>query len=121
MTSIGISLTKLSGAALARPYPRGIIEAMNQRTRALLATQYIRSRFQTARVVPWPMPHSDLMSEVAMTFGTEVALLKNTIDEAQNGPPDGVADGSFVDPEWTLLRHICAAATALDRLLLRVP
>lgn len=38
--------------------------------------------------------------------------LRDVLDRAQNGPPDGEADGSIDDPTWTRLRDYANAVDA---------
>jgi len=42
--------------------------------------------------------------------GDDIVNLENVLDEAQNEPPLGEADGSFTEGRWTALRVLAKAA-----------
>ena len=47
---------------------------------------------------------------------SHVAKLDAIVGEAQNGPPDGKADGTLVDPEWSAMRDLVRALQNAGRL-----
>jgi hypothetical protein len=40
---------------------------------------------------------------------SQIEKLHELVRKAQNGPPDGEADGSLDDENWTRLRDVCNA------------
>ena len=50
-----------------------------------------------------------LTSEVAAELHEIGQELDRVVGEAQNGPPDGEADGSLVPPEWSKCQEIAQA------------
>jgi hypothetical protein len=59
------------------------------------STQGEQARFALARIQP-------LLPELR---GAQRAL-ENAVGAAQNPPPDGEADGTLIDPEWSRCRDI---------------
>lgn len=52
--------------------------------------------------------------------GDDILALETILGEAQNGPPDGEADGSFTERRWTALRVMVDAARKFNEALERV-
>ena len=48
-----------------------------------------------------------------MAGSTAIAELETVLGEAQNGPPDGAADGTLSTAQWTALRDVQRAASML--------
>lgn len=52
--------------------------------------------------------------------GDDILALETVLGEAQNGPPDGEADGSLTERRWTALRDVVQAARKFNEAIERV-